>query len=117
MTKEATLISFKDLMQAKMEREQQREVEDTSLPVISEEIINPSPEYNAAPDAINQEQTLPRSGIETEKQPTYLPTTHLSRQIPTYLSINLPTYLLILILFQCLQSKILQKCQIQLNEH
>jgi hypothetical protein len=35
MTKEATLVSFKDLMQAKMEREQ-REVESVSLPKTDE---------------------------------------------------------------------------------
>ncbi len=43
MTKEATLVSFKDLMQAKMEREQ-REAEESSLPLSHEQSLILSPE-------------------------------------------------------------------------
>ena len=83
MTKEATLISFKDLMQAKMEREE-REAESTSLPDVSEEILNSAPENNNSLNSNDQQNILPSLGNKNIEIPTYL---------PTYLPTNKPTYL------------------------
>jgi len=105
MTKEATLISFKDLMQAKMEREE-REAESTSLPDVSEEILNSAPENNNSLNSNDQQNILPYLGNKNIEIPTYL---------PIYPPTNLPTYPPVLICIQFPQKEILQNCQTQLK--
>lgn len=91
MTKEATLISFKDLMQAKMEREQ-RETEAASLPDVSEDKLNSAPETNNPLDSNDQQNVLPDLGNKNADLSTYLPS-DLPANLATYLPTNKPTYL------------------------
>lgn len=91
MTKEATLISFKDLMQAKMEREQ-RETENTSLLDASEDKLNSAPGNNNSLNSNDQQNVLPDLGNKNTETPTYLPNEQ-STNLATYLPTNKPTYL------------------------
>ncbi|MBA2621627.1 MAG: hypothetical protein H0U87_10545 [Acidobacteria bacterium] len=90
MTKEATLISFKDLMQAKMEREQ-RETEATSLLDASEEKLNSAPENNNSLNSNDQQSVLPDLGNKNIEIPTYLPNdqpTNLATYLPTDVNLH-----------------------------
>jgi hypothetical protein len=70
MTKEATLVSFKDLMQAKMEREQ-REVESVSLPktdeVQNENDLDAQNENLGRPKQENLGVLTPKTALWTPK--------------------------------------------------